>query len=234
MLQVTDLACAYGDVKALEGVSLEVKAGEIVTLVGANGAGKSTTLRAISGLLAPTAGRITFEGEDLRRLRANEVVARGVVQVPEGRRIFPEMSVLENLRMGSFLPQARAHREKNLERVFALFPRLLERQGQMGGTLSGGEQQMLAIGRGLMSGPRLLMLDEPSLGLAPLFVKQIFEIITTINQQGVSVLLVEQNVYQSLHVASRGYVLETGTVTLQGAGKALLADPHVRKAFLGL
>ncbi len=234
MLQVTDLACAYGDVKALKGVSLEVKPGEIVTLVGANGAGKSTTLRAISGLLRPTAGQITFEGEDLGKLRANEVVARGVVQVPEGRHIFPEMSVLENLRMGSFLPQARVHREKNLARVFALFPRLLEREGQMGGTLSGGEQQMLAIGRGLMSGPRLLMLDEPSLGLAPIFVKQIFEIIGTINQQGVSVLLVEQNVYQALHVASRGYVLETGTLTLQGGGKELLANPHVRKAFLGL
>ena len=234
MLQVTDLAFAYGDVKALQGVSLEVRPGEIVTLVGANGAGKSTTLRNISRLVQAGAGTIKFEGQDLARLKPHQVVGMGIVQVPEGRRIFPDLSVIENLRMGSFLPKARAAREQNLEKVFGLFPRLLERSAQAGGTLSGGEQQMLAIGRGLMAGPRLLMLDEPSLGLAPIFVRQIFEIIGTINQQGVSVLLVEQNVYQALHIAARGYVLETGKVTLAGAGQELLANPHVRKAFLGM
>ena len=234
MLQVTDLAFAYGDVKALQGVSLEVRPGEIVTLVGANGAGKSTTLRNISRLVQAGAGTIKFEGQDLARLKPHQVVGMGIVQVPEGRRIFPDLSVIENLRMGSFLPKARAAREQNLEKVFGLFPRLLERSAQAGGTLSGGEQQMLAIGRGLMAGPRLLMLDEPSLGLAPIFVRQIFEIIGTINRQGVSVLLVEQNVYQALHIAARGYVLETGKVTLAGAGQELLANPHVRKAFLGM
>ena len=234
MLQVSDLAFAYGDVKALQGVSLEVRAGEIVTLVGANGAGKSTTLRNISRLVQAGAGTIKFEGQDLARLKPHQVVGMGIVQVPEGRRIFPDLSVIENLRMGSFLPKARAAREQNLEKVFGLFPRLLERSAQAGGTLSGGEQQMLAIGRGLMAGPRLLMLEEPSLGLAPIFVRQIFEIIGTINRRGVSVLLVEQNVYQALHIAARGYVLETGKVTLAGAGQELLANPHVRKAFLGM
>ena len=234
MLRITDLHFAYGDVRALQGISLEVNQGEIVTLVGANGAGKSTTLRNISRLLQPGSGTMTFEGQDLAALQPHEVVGLGIVQVPEGRRIFPELTVLENLRMGSFLPKARAVREQNLARVFHLFPRLREREAQPGGTLSGGEQQMLAIGRGLMAGPRLLMLDEPSLGLAPIFVRQIFEIIETIHQQGVAVLLVEQNVYQALQLASRGYVLETGRVTLSGGGKQLLADPHVRRAFLGL
>jgi branched-chain amino acid transport system ATP-binding protein len=234
LLEITDLHTAYGDVKALKGVSLEVKKGEIVTLVGANGAGKSTTLRNVSRMLKYSSGKITFEGEDLGKLAAHEVVARGIVQVPEGRRIFPDMTVLENLRMGSFLPAAKLKREQNLERVFDLFPRLLERAAQAGGTLSGGEQQMLAIGRGLMAGPRLLLLDEPSLGLAPIFVRNIFDIIKTINQQGVTILLIEQNVYQSLHVATRGYVLEVGKVTLAGPGQELLANPHVRKAFLGM
>ena len=234
MLRITDLHYAYGDVKALQGVSLEVNAGEIVTLVGANGAGKSTTLRNVSRILKAGAGKITFEGKDLAAFEAHQVVGLGIVQVPEGRRIFPEMTVLENLRMGSFLPAARQDREKNLVRVFDLFPRLLEREKQMGGTLSGGEQQMLAIGRGLMAGPRVLLLDEPSLGLAPIFVREVFEIIKTINRQGVTILLVEQNVYQSLQISTRGYVLETGKVTLSGGGKELLADPYVRKAFLGM
>ncbi len=234
MLRIENLHFAYGDAKVLHGVSLEVKSGEIVTLVGANGAGKTTTLRNVSRLLAPSSGRITFEGEDLAALHAHEVVAKGIVQVPEGRRIFPEMTVLENLRIGSFAPQNRASREKNLARAFELFPKLKERAAQAGGTLSGGEQQMLAISRGLMANPRLLLLDEPSLGLAPIVVRTMFEVIQAINAQGVTILLIEQNVNQALRVATRGYVLETGRVVLEGAGSALLQDEKVKKAFLGI
>ena len=234
LLAIDQLDFAYGDLKVLWGIDLTVHQGEIVTLVGSNGAGKSTTLKNISRLLRWTSGTITFDGEDLSRLESHEVVARGIVQVPEGRRIFPEMTVAENLRMGSFHSSSRKDRQKNFERVFSLFPRLKEREKQLGGTMSGGEQQMLAIARGLMANPRLLLLDEPSLGLAPLLVKNIFQIISEINRQGVTILLVEQNVRQSLLIAHRAYVLETGRVVLSGSGRELLNDDVVQKAFLGM
>jgi branched-chain amino acid transport system ATP-binding protein len=234
VLSVEKLCFAYDDLQVLWGVDLEVKEGEIVTVVGATGAGKSTVLRNISRLVKPSQGQLTFQGESLVRLQPHEVVARGLVQVPEARRIFPEMTVVENLRMGSYLPSTRPDRVRNMERVFTLFPRLAERQKQLGGTMSGGEQQMLAIGRGLMSNPKLLVLDEPSLGLSPLFVKNIFEIVKQINAQGTTILLVEQNVNQSLRICHRAYVLETGRVVLSGTGAELLANDHVRKAFLGL
>jgi branched-chain amino acid transport system ATP-binding protein len=233
LLEVRDLDFAYGDVQVLRGVSLVVNAGQIVTLVGSNGAGKSTTLRNISRLLRPRSGTIVFDGHDLTRLSSHEVVELGVIQVPEGRRVFPEMTVLENLRMGSYVKATRADRQKNLDRGLTLFPRLRERVGQLAGTLSGGEQQMLAIARGLMAKPRLLLLDEPSLGLSPLLVQTIFETIRQINAQGISVLLVEQNVYQSLRIAARGYVLETGRIALEGPGADLLSNAQVKAAFLG-
>ena len=233
LLEVRDLDFAYGDVQVLRGVSLSVNAGEIVTLVGSNGAGKSTTLRNISRLARPRSGSIVFDGHDLTRLSSHQVVELGLVQVPEGRRVFPEMTVLENLRMGSYTRSARGDRSKNLERGLTLFPRLRERIGQLAGTLSGGEQQMLAIARGLMAKPRLLLLDEPSLGLSPLLVRTIFDTIAQINAQGTSVLLVEQNVYQSLRIAARGYVLETGKIALSGTGANLLANDEVKAAFLG-
>jgi branched-chain amino acid transport system ATP-binding protein len=233
LLEVRDLDFAYGDVQVLRGVSLSVNAGEIVTLVGSNGAGKSTTLRNVSRLLRPRAGSIVFDGHDLTRLTPHQVVELGIVQVPEGRRVFPEMTVLENLRMGSYIKSARADREKNLEKGMTLFPRLKERVSQQAGTLSGGEQQMLAIARGLMAKPRLLLLDEPSLGLSPLLVGTIFDTITQINREGISVLLVEQNVYQSLRIAARGYVLEIGRIALSGTGSDLLANDQVKAAFLG-
>ena len=234
LLSIDKLDFAYGDLRVLWGIDLTVNQGEIVTLVGANGAGKSTTLKNISRLVSWSAGSIRFEGEDLARLEPHEVVQRGIIQVPEGRRIFSEMTVMENLRMGSYPKGTRADREKNIERAFFLFPRLKEREKQLGGTLSGGEQQMLAIARGLMANPRLMLLDEPSLGLSPLLVKNIFSIIAEINRQGVTILLVEQNVYQSLHIATRAYVLETGRVVLTGTGNELLNDEHVKKAFLGM
>jgi branched-chain amino acid transport system ATP-binding protein len=234
MLSIEKLEFAYGDLQVLWGIDLTVNEGEIVTLVGANGAGKSTMLKNVSRLMRWRSGSIRFEGEDLSGLEPHQVVDRGVIQVPEGRRIFPEMTVMENLRVGSFPKRIRKDRQRNLERAFALFPRLKERQKQLGGTLSGGEQQMLAIARGLMANPRLLLLDEPSLGLSPLFVKNIFQIIGEINRQGVTILLVEQNVYQSLHIAHRAYVLETGRVVLSGTGQQLLDDEHVKKAFLGM
>ena len=234
MLSISGLEFAYGDLQVLWGIDIAVHEGEIVTLVGANGAGKSTTLKNVSRLVAWKKGAVTFEGEDLARLEAHDVVARGVIHVPEGRRIFPEMTVMENLRMGSFPPTARGDRAKNLERAFALFPRLKERERQLGGTLSSGEQQMLAIARGLMANPRLLLLDEPSLGLSPLLVKNIFATIAEINRAGVTILLVEQNVYQSLRIADRAYVLETGRVVLSGTGRELLEDDHVRRAYLGM
>jgi branched-chain amino acid transport system ATP-binding protein len=234
LLRVEKLSCSYGDLRVLWDVDLEVRKGEIVTVVGANGAGKSTTLRNVSRLVTPSAGSITFDGHDLARLKPHEVVELGIVQVPEGRRIFPEMTVLENLRMGGFARSARADRARNIEKAFALFPRLKERATQLGGTMSGGEQQMLAIARGLMANPRLLLLDEPSLGLAPLLVKSMFEIVKTINQQGVTILLVEQNVYQSLRISHRGYALETGRIVLSGTGPELLGNEHVKKAFLGV
>jgi len=234
MLKIDKLNFSYGDLKVLWDIDLEVQEGEIVTVVGSNGAGKSTTLKNISRLVRPGSGSIRFKGEEITRLESHQVVELGIVQVPEGRKIFPEMTVRENLRMGSFIKSARVTREDNLERVFNLFPRLKEREKQLGGTMSGGEQQMLAIARGLMTNPRLLLLDEPSLGLSPLLVSNIFEIIKEINRQGVTILLVEQNVYQSLRIAHRGYVLETGRVVLSGTGAELLENPHVRKAFLGM
>ena len=234
MLRIDKLNFSYGDLKVLWDVDLEVKRGEIVTVVGSNGAGKSTTLKNVSRLVSPASGSITFDGVDLGALESHEVVELGLVQVPEGRKIFPEMTVLENLRMGSYVKATRKDRERNVERAFSLFPPLRERQRQLGGTMSGGEQQMLAIGRGLMTNPRLLLLDEPSLGLSPLFVKNIFEIIKEINKQGTTILLVEQNVYQSLHITHRAYVLETGRVVLSGTGAELLDNAHVKKAFLGM
>ncbi|KAB0666716.1 ABC transporter ATP-binding protein [Oryzomonas japonica] len=234
MLTIDKLNFSYGDLKVLWDINLEVHEGEIVTVVGANGAGKSTTLKNISRLVKPTSGSITFQGEDMEKLESHQVVERGIVQVPEGRKIFPEMTVLENLRMGSYIKSARKAREANVERVFGMFPRLKEREKQLGGTMSGGEQQMLAIARGLMTNPKLLLMDEPSLGLSPLFVKIIFEIIQEINRQGVTILLVEQNVFQSLKIAHRAYVLETGRVVLTGEGNDLLSNEHVKKAFLGM
>jgi branched-chain amino acid transport system ATP-binding protein len=233
MLEIKKLNFSYGDLKVLWDVDLEVKQGEIVTVVGANGAGKSTILKNVSRLVRGT-GTLTFLGEDLHKRPSHEVVELGIVQVPEGRRIFPEMTVVENLRMGSFVKATRKDRERNIERAFTLFPRLKERQKQLGGTMSGGEQQMLAIARGLMANPKLLLLDEPSLGLSPLLVKNIFEIIKEINRQGTTIMLVEQNVYQSLRISSRAYVLETGRVVLSGTGAELLDNAHVKKAFLGM
>jgi branched-chain amino acid transport system ATP-binding protein len=234
VLEIRNLSASYGDLRVLWDVDLEVGRGEIVAVVGPNGAGKSTLLRNISGLVRPSAGSIVFEGAELGALPPHRVVELGVIQVPEGRRIFPEMTVLENLRMGSYARSARPDRARNLERVFALFPRLAERRAQLGGTLSGGEQQMLAIARGLMGNPRLLLFDEPSLGLAPLLVRDVFATLREINARGTTILLLEQNVYQSLRIAHRGYVMERGRVVMTGSGAALLADEHVKKAFLGL
>jgi branched-chain amino acid transport system ATP-binding protein len=232
MLQVTGLHAHYGHIEALHGVSIQVERGEIVTIIGANGAGKSTLLMTICGRPKPSDGEITFDGHRLNHLEPHEIVARGIAQAPEGRRIFPSMSVLENLQMGA-VPTNGAHFEEDVARVFALFPRLQERQHQRGGTLSGGEQQMLCIGRALMARPRMLLLDEPSLGLAPILVKQIFEAIIEINRErGLTILLVEQNAYQALKIASRGYVLATGRVVLEGSGRELLANPEIRAAYL--
>jgi len=233
LLQVKGISVFYGDVQALREVSLSVSSGEIVSLVGGNGAGKTTTLKAISGLLRPASGSILFEESEIHRMPVHRIVGKGLSQVPEGRRIFPRMSVLENLHMGSHVPEARQRREETLGWVLRLFPVLKERSGQFGGTLSGGEQQMLAIARGLMCRPKLLLLDEFSLGLAPLVVREIFAIIQQINQQGTTVLLVEQNIQRSLAISHRGYVLENGAVVLQGEGKELLKNEYMMKAFLG-
>jgi branched-chain amino acid transport system ATP-binding protein len=234
MLRVEGLEVRYRNVQALWGVSFEVPKGEIVALVGANGAGKTTTLKAISGLLRPSAGAVTLSGERLDALRTMEIVERGVVHVPEGRKLFPAMTVLENLLLGAFGRAARVRQEERLEEVYAVFPRLRERHGQVAGTLSGGEQQMVAIGRGLMAGPRVLMLDEPSLGLAPILVEEMFRVVEEINRRGVTVLLVEQNTAHALAVAHRGFVLESGRVVLAGSGRELLANERVRQAYLGL
>lgn len=233
MLQIDHIDVFYGAIHALKGVSLEVQTGEIVTLIGANGAGKSTTLRTISGLLAPKAGTITFLGADITGKKAHEIVKDGISQVPEGRRVFAEMTVLENLELGAFTRTDKAGVASDLEMVFARFPRLKERRAQLAGTLSGGEQQMLAMGRALMSRPKLLLLDEPSMGLAPLLIREIFDIIVDINKEGTTVLLVEQNANMALSIASRAYVLETGRITLSGAAKELAASEDVRKAYLG-
>ncbi|MFY9571753.1 MAG: ABC transporter ATP-binding protein [Blastocatellia bacterium] len=233
MLELTDVTARYGDAQVLWGVSFNVREAEIATLVGANGAGKSTTLKTISGVVRAVAGRIAFAGERIDRLPPHMIAARGIAHVPEGRRLFPLMSVRENLELGAISREARLHRSKSFELVFSLFPRVKERESQMAGTLSGGEQQMVAIARGLMARPRLLILDEPSLGLAPIIVREMFEIIQTINREGITVLLVEQNVQQSLKLANRAYVLENGRVVLEGAGSELLNDQRVREAYLG-
>lgn len=233
MLTVNDINVFYGAIHAIKGVSLEVNEGEIVTLIGANGAGKSTILRTISGLLKPKTGSIQFEGQEIAGMPAHEIVKTGISQVPEGRRIFAEMSVLENLELGAFTRKDKDGIKADMELVFNRFPRLKERIGQLAGTLSGGEQQMLAMGRALMSRPRLLLLDEPSMGLAPLLIKEIFAIIQDINKTGTTVLLVEQNANMALSIAHRAYVLETGRITLSGDAKELAASDEVRKAYLG-
>jgi branched-chain amino acid transport system ATP-binding protein len=234
LLRVDAIEVGYGDLTAVGDVSLEVREGETVALIGANGAGKTTTLRAVSGLLPLRRGRIEFEGRRLDGLTSAQIVARGIAHVPEGRQLFPTMTVLENLELGARTRAARAGRAESLTGVFDLFPRLRERRGQLAGTLSGGEQQMCAIGRGLMARPRLLMLDEPSLGLAPVMVKAIFDDLGRINAQGLTILLVEQNVLRSLQLAHRGYVLENGRVSRSGAGPELLASGHIKQAYLGL
>jgi branched-chain amino acid transport system ATP-binding protein len=233
LLQVDDIHTYYGSIHALKGVSLDVRQGEIVTLIGANGAGKSTTLRSINGLNHPRNGRIRFQGRDITDEAPHNVVKMGVAQSPEGRKLFPRMSVYENLEMGAFQREDRAAIREDVERVYSLFPRLAERKAQKAGTLSGGEQQMVAMGRALMARPKLLMLDEPSMGLAPIFVEKIFEIVKEINEQGTTVLLVEQNALMALDVANRGYVMETGKIALTDDAKALRQNEQVRKTYLG-
>jgi branched-chain amino acid transport system ATP-binding protein len=234
VLRVEDIRVSYGQVAALWGVSFDVRQGEIVALVGGNGAGKTTTLKTVSGLLRPSAGRVVLGEEDLQHRSTMEIVDRGVVHVPEGRKLFPEMTVRDNLLLGGFRPASRPFQAERLERVYAIFPRLRERQRQVAGTLSGGEQQMVAIGRGLMAGPKVLMLDEPSLGLAPIMVEEMFRVIVEINRAGTTVLLVEQNTEHALAIAHRGFVLESGRVVLSGTGAELLANERVREAYLGL
>ena len=231
ILEFRDLQVRYGGIEAVKGINFDVPEGEIVTLIGANGAGKSSTLRAISGLVKPASGSISFKGEDITGKDANEIVSKGVILVPEGRRIFPDLTVLENLKIGAYLRKDDITEDLNW--VYDLFPRLKERSWQAGGTLSGGEQQMLAVGRALMSRPKVIMMDEPSLGLAPIIVKGIFDIIKEINKQGVTVLLIEQNANMALKTAHHGYVLETGRVTLTGTGEELLTNEAVKAAYLG-
>jgi branched-chain amino acid transport system ATP-binding protein len=233
ILSVEDVHTYYGTIHALKGVSLDVREGEIVTLIGANGAGKSTTLRSINGLNHPREGRIRFEGRDITEAAPHDVVKMGISQSPEGRRLFPRMSVRENLEMGAYQRADRHSFNEDIDRVFSLFPRLAERKNQRAGTLSGGEQQMCAIGRALMARPKLLMLDEPSMGLAPIFVEKIFEIVREINEQGTPILLVEQNALMALETANRGYVMETGTIALADDAKALRENEQVRKTYLG-
>ncbi len=232
-LRITDLAVAYGHIEAVKGISMELRSGEITALVGANGAGKSTTLLALSGLLKPIRGKVEFEGEDISRLAPNQIVQRGVVQVPEGRAILTTLTVLENLQLGAYTRRDKAGIQQSLDEIYHLLPRLKDRAAQFAGNLSGGEQQMLAIGRALMAKPKLLLLDEPSMGLAPILVQEIFRTLVTINQGGLSVLLVEQNVRQALKIASHGFVIETGKIVLADTGAKLLADPRVEAAYLG-
>lgn len=234
MLTIENLQAGYGDVAVLFGVSLDIKAGEIVALIGANGAGKTTTIKTISGLIRAQGGRIIYDGQDITRWPSHKIVAAGLIQVAEGRKLFPDLSVLENLELGGFLPSLRPNRAKNLKYVFELFSILAERQTQLAGTLSGGEQQMLAIGRALMSQPKLLMLDEPSLGLAPMLVQDIFGVVQEINNNGTTILIVEQNAVQTLRMAQRGYVMEHGKISLSGTGDELLNDDRIRTAYLGL
>lgn len=234
MLKVENIDVSYGDLQVLWEISFEVNEGEIVALVGANGAGKSTTLKTVSGLLRPNNGSIRFLDQRLDQIPAHKIIEHGIAQVPEGRRLFPEMSVRENLIMGALSPRAKAKRDETMEWVFGLFPRLRERHKQLAGTLSGGEQQMCAVGRGLMALPRLIMFDEPSLGLAPILVADIFKIIQRIQQEGVTILIVEQNTKHTLEICTRGYVLENGRVVLSGTGQELLNNEHVRQAYLGI
>ena len=234
LLELKNVSVNYGRIEAIHDMSFAVQKGEIVSLIGANGAGKSTTMKTISGLLTPSTGVIEFEGEDITKMKAHIRVVRGISQAPEGRGIFPGMTVLENLDMGAFGRKDRSGMAADFDRVYTLFPRLAERKTQQGGTMSGGEQQMLAIGRALMAAPRLLLLDEPSMGLAPQFIKQIFKIIKEINEQGTTILLVEQNANQALARADRAFVLETGTITHRGTGKELLSNPAVKEAYLGV
>jgi len=233
ILELRDVHTYYGAIHALKGISITVNQGEVVTILGANGAGKSTTLRSINGLQRPRQGSIHFEGRDITQTAAHEIVKRGIAQSPEGRRLFPRMTVTENLEMGAFQRSDKAGIEEDMERVFVLFPRLKERRTQKAGTMSGGEQQMCAMGRALMARPKLLLLDEPSLGLAPIFVERIFEIVTTINEQGTSILLVEQNALMALDHANRGYVMETGKIVLTDSAEALKTNEQVRKTYLG-
>lgn len=233
MLKIENLVVAYGGIEALKGISLEVEEGKIVTLVGANGAGKSTTLRSIVGLVKPKSGCITYNNFNLLNMKTQDIVKLGITLVPEGRRIFPNLTVLENLKLGAYFRKDVNEIKKDLEWVYSLFPILKERNWQMAGTLSGGEQQMLAVGRALMSKPKLLMMDEPSLGLAPLIVKDIFNIIKEIHNQGVTILLIEQNANAALHIADIGYVIETGMIKIKGGGQELLNNDEVRKAYLG-
>ena len=233
MLEIKDLHVSYGGIQALRGVSLNVPDGKIVTLIGANGAGKSTLMRTISGLVKAQSGSILWNGQELLGKPIDQIVASGIAMSPEGRRVFADLTVLENLKIGAYLRKDKAETEKDLEWVYSLFPRLKERSWQSAGTLSGGEQQMLAVARALMSRPKLMMMDEPSLGLAPLIVRDIFQIIREINKQGVTILLIEQNANMALHTADRGYVMETGEIILEGAGRELLENPVIREAYLG-
>jgi branched-chain amino acid transport system ATP-binding protein len=234
LLELSGIDAFYGRVRALRGITISVDQGEVVALIGSNGAGKTTTLRTISGLMHSPSGSITFAGKDITRTPAHEIVQLGICQSPEGRRLFPRMQVIDNLRMGAFTRKDKDGIQKDMERVFELFPRLKERTTQLAGTLSGGEQQMLAIGRALMARPKLLMLDEPSLGLAPILVETIFQIVREINGQGTPILLVEQNAHKALEVAHRAYVLETGSIVKTGSGKELLSSPDVQRAYLGI
>lgn len=233
ILEIRDLHVSYGGIRALKGISLSVPEGQIVTLIGANGAGKSTTLRTVAGLIRPDRGDILFEGQSIAGMSAQDIVRKGLTLVPEGRRVFPDMTVRENLLIGAYLREEKPAIEQDIEHVYSLFPRLKERSWQLAGTLSGGEQQMLAVGRALMSKPRLLMMDEPSLGLAPLVVRDIFGIIRTLNNEGITILLIEQNASAALRHADYGYVLETGDLALSGEGRALLGNERVREAYLG-
>ena len=233
MLKVENLSVHYGMIQAVRDVSFEVNEGEVVSLIGANGAGKTTILRTLSGLVRPSSGSIEFLGQEIQKMPAQKIVASGLSQVPEGRHVFPGLTVMENLEMGAFLKKNREENQANLKKVFSRFPRLEERKNQDAATLSGGEQQMLAMGRALMSTPKLLLLDEPSMGLAPIFIQEIFDIIQDIQKQGTTVLLIEQNANKALAIADRGYVLETGKIVLSGTGKELAASDEVRKAYLG-
>lgn len=233
MLRIEKLVAGYGGIEALKGISIDVNEGKIVTLIGANGAGKSTTLRSIVGLVKPRGGSIIYNNKNILNLKTQNIVKEGIVLVPEGRRVFSNLTVLENLKIGAFARSDEKNIKEDMEWIYSLFPRLKERTWQLSGTLSGGEQQMLAIGRALMSRPKLLMMDEPSLGLAPLIVKELFEIIKEINKQGVTILLIEQNANAALHIADFGYVMETGRITMMGTGAELLKDENVKKAYLG-